>query len=182
MISGAGAPGYPTAGGRFPGGGAAAGSALLPYAIGLSAGFDILAGVFGSDAGEEAYGAAESRARLIRVEAEADAQRYAEQASDFKARQKLAYLKSGVQLSGSPLDVLDETARVSRENLSAIRARGEAQAQDTLSAGVDARMKGRAALIGGVMSAAKTGLTGAYTMYRNKKIAETPRNDTKVRY
>lgn len=93
---------------------------------GASAGLDLLGGLFGYFASEEAAGTAESRGRLIRAEAEADAQRYQEQARGFKATQKLAFLKAGVDLSGSPLDILDETARVASENISAIQARGAA--------------------------------------------------------
>lgn len=125
----------------------------LPAALlfaGASSSLDLLGGLFGYFAGKEASRAAESRARMVRLEADADAQRYSEQARGFKATQKLAFLKSGVQLSGSPLDILDETARVASENISAIRARGEAGAQDFKLQAAQARIQGRNALIGGI--------------------------------
>src|SRR3972149_4864410 len=105
------------------GGGGGGGAAAF---AGVSAGLEILSGGCGYLASEQAALIAESRGRLLRLEAEADVQRYSEQAQDFKARQKLKFLKSGVALSGSPLDILDETARVSQENISAIRARAAA--------------------------------------------------------
>lgn len=137
-----------------------AGAALA--IAGVSAGLDLMSGLFGYFAGQEAAGIAESKARMIRMEADADAQRYAEQARGFKASQKLAFLKSGVALSGSPLDILDETARVSAENLSAIRAGGEAKALDAEWEGAQARIGGRNALIGGITGAAKSIGWGLY--------------------
>lgn len=171
-----GAPDY--VGGSSP---APASSSGLGAAIAVSAGLDVLAGIFSYMAGDDMRGAAESRARMVRMEAEADAQRYAESAQDFKARQKLAFLKSGVALSGSPLDVLDESARVARENVSAIKARGEAQALDQENQGIGAQMQGRAALIGGISSAGKTAITGLYQMDKDRKTAETARNNTIIR-
>ena len=147
-------------------------------AVGASAGLDLLAGLFGFLGGQDGQAEANSRANMIRMEAEIDAQRFSEQAADFKARQKLAYLKSGVQLSGSPLDVLDETARVANENLSAIRARGKSEAFGMERAGLDVAQKGRAALIGGGFNAVKTVGLGMYKMKRDALTATTARNDT----
>lgn len=143
-----------------------------------SAGMDILAGLFSYMNGRNAQAMMDSRARMIRDEAEVDAQLYSEQAEGFKAKQKLAFLKSGVQLTGSPLDILDETARTARENISAIRARGRSDEFDAQMAGLEAAQQGRAALIGGGFSAAKTSLMGMYSINRNAKTATTPRNNT----
>lgn len=150
----------------------------LVAAAAVSGGLSILQGVFSYLEGTEMAGIAESRARVLRLEAETDAQRYAEQADQFKATQKLAYLKSGVELSGSPLDILDETARVSRENISAIRAGGEARAFEARLQGAEATSRGRAALIGGVFDAAKTGLLTYAQSRQNAQTATTPRNNT----
>ena len=120
---------------------------------------DIVGGLFGFMASKQAAAAAESRARMFLMEADADAQRYAESAKTFKSSQKLAFLKAGVQLSGSPLDILAETVRVADENISAIRARGRAQAMGAQNDATEARVSGRNALIGGIMGAAKTGFS-----------------------
>jgi len=133
-------------------------SGALATGFGVAgAGLDLLGGLFGLLAGEEFAGAAESRGRMLQLEAETDAQRFSEQARSFKARQKLGFLKSGVQLTGSPLAILDETMRVTQENISAIRAGGRARALGAEFEAVGARQRGRAALIGGVRGAA-TGL------------------------
>lgn len=134
---------------------------------GASAGLNLLSGLFGYMDAQDQAAQSESRGRLLRMEAEADAQRYAEQARGFKATQKLAYLKSGVTLEGSPLDILDETARVASENLSAMRARAQA-GQNAQNAEADAaRSRGRAALIGGIAGAASTAATASYKSQLN---------------
>lgn len=141
-------------------------SAALAFA-GASAGLNILGGLFGYLAAEDAASISESRGRLLLIEADADAERYAEQARGFKASQKLAFLKSGVTLEGSPLDILDETARVTSENLSAMRARATAQGLEADAQASALRDQGRAALIGGVAGAASSFASAAYKSGRN---------------
>ncbi len=118
-------------------------------AYGVSAGLDLLSGVFGYLASEEAASVARSRADLVRIEAEANAQRYAEQAAQFEAHEKVMYLASGVKLSGSPVDALATTARVASENMAAIRMAGEAGAQDDLTRASNDEAAGRATLVEG---------------------------------
>jgi hypothetical protein len=112
---------------------------------------------------------------MLRDEAEADAQRYAEQARGFKARQKLAYLKSGVRLTGSPLDVMDRDILTAQETMSAIRARGAGAAADRRIQAQGARGAGRAALIGGFTGAARTGLL-TYAATQGFQGLRIPRN------
>lgn len=134
---------------------------------GASAGLSILGGLFGYLEAQEAAEVSESRGRVLRMEADADAERYGEQAHQFKATQKLAFLKSGVTLSGSPLDILDETARVSQENINDIRARGEAQQADANTEASSFRAKGRAALLSGFTGAAQTAASASYASSKN---------------
>jgi hypothetical protein len=147
---------------------------------GASAGLSLLSGLFGYMAAEDAAEVAESRGRLLRVEAEADAERYAEQARGFKATQKLAYLKSGVELEGSPLDILDETARVASENISAMRARGQAQQIDAEAQAGALRGQGRAGLIGSVAGGISTLAQAGYRSSKNAP-TQTP-GDTGIGY
>lgn len=141
--------------------------------LGVAAGgLNLFAGLLGFMGGQEQAGIFESRARLLRAEAEADAQRFAEEARMFKKRQKLAFLKSGVDLTGSPLEILDETVRVSAENISAIRARGRAQALTETTRARVARAQGRGALISGFSSGAISAIRG---FQARKQIRETGR-------
>jgi hypothetical protein len=149
---------------------------FMAGAAGIGAFGSIMAGLFGYMAGENAAETYRSRARMIRAEAENEAQRYQERAEQFRATQAVAYLKSGVELSGSPLDVLDETIRVGRENASAIRSGGQARALDAEFGGEQASTAGRNALVSGVTGAAKTAAYGAYSIYRNKEAAKGRNN------
>lgn len=118
-------------------------------AFAFSAGLDAVSGVFGYLTALNAQSMADSRASMMRNEAEANAQRYAEQASADNAQRKVMYLSSGVTLSGSPIDVLDTQARLASENMAAIRANGEIQAFDEEQRGEAAMVQGRNALVGG---------------------------------
>jgi len=99
-----------------------------------------------------------SQAELLRIENNAAAGRYEREAKGFKAEQSVQFLKSGVKLTGSPLDILDETSRIASENVSAIRASGEAGATSLEMQAVNAAATGRRALIGGFANAASAGL------------------------
>lgn len=142
-----------------PGSGLSAGAGF-----GIAAGFmDILGGLFGYFSSLQAGRAAQSKARLIRAEAEYDAIRYGEKARNFKASQTQAYLKSGVKIEGSPLDILDETSRVAQENMNAIRARGAAQGGEYESQASALRNQGRGALISGISSGVRSAwMSGAF--------------------
>ena len=121
---------------------------------GSTAGLNLLEGIFGMNAADAQAGSLRSQLSLVRAESEADIVRYAESASDFRAKQKLAYLKSGVTLEGSPLEILDETVRVSSENISAMRAKTTADILSAESKISALRGQGRAALVGGISKAA----------------------------
>lgn len=126
----------------------------------VSAGLDLMSGVFGFLAAQQNASIARSRADLVRIEAEANAQRYAEQAAQFEAHEKVMYLASGVKLAGSPVAALATTARVANENIAAIRMQGEADATAIETGAVNDENKGRAALVGGFGAAAGMGLRG----------------------
>lgn len=136
-----------------------AGAALL--FAGASSALDLMGGLFGYLASGDQAAIADSRARMIRMEAEADAQRYAEQAESVSAQGRVNYLKSGVLLTGSPLDVLDHDMLVARENISAIRSGGEVRALDQELEATQIRNAGRMALINGITgSLGKVGSAG----------------------
>lgn len=128
--------------------------------LGTTAGLEVVSGLFDMGAAEDTASSLRAEAALVRAETNAETDRYALSAARFKASQKLAYLKSGVKLEGSPLDILDETARVARENISAMKARGRAEASALTGKARQTQAAGRAAFIGGLTSAA-----GLYAKY-----------------
>ena len=124
----------------------------------VSAGLDLISGVFGYLSSLNASSIASSRGQMIINEANANAQRYAEKAAADQAQQKAMFLASGVTLQGSPLDVLDTSARLAKENIDSIMMSGAAEALDQNQQGGNALTQGRNAIIGGV--AAATGVVG----------------------
>ena len=126
----------------------------------VSAGLDLMSGVFGFLAAQQNAAAARSRADLVRIEAEANAQRYAEQAAQFEAHEKVMYIASGVKLAGSPVAALATTARVANENIAAIKMQGEADAVAVETGAVNAENRGRSALVSGFGQAGALGLKG----------------------
>lgn len=127
-------------------------------AYGVSAGLDLVSGVFGYLTSLNAASIARSEADMARTEAEANAQRYAEQAAQFEAHEKVMYLSSGVTLAGSPVDALATEARLASENEAAIRMGGEQTALKDETLAVNEENQGRAAIVGGFDRAAGMGL------------------------
>lgn len=116
---------------------------------GVSAGLDALSGVFGYLTSLENAQIARSNADMLRMEAEANAQRYEEQAQQQEAHEKVMYLASGVTLAGSPVDALATSARIAHENVQAILMGGESQAANAEVHGVNSSMEGEASLVSG---------------------------------
>lgn len=108
-------------------------------------------------AAEEAAAAAAEQSRL---EAEDQARAAEREAKKLKARQLVGFLKSGVQLEGTPLQVLEETERLGEEDLAALRRRSEAQQRQFLlqgqARGAAAAATGRARLFSGIGSGLST--------------------------
>lgn len=105
------------------------------------------------------------QSRLAQEEALADAKRQADEGRQFIKNQKLAFLKNGVTLAGSPLLVLEETTRIKQEEVNATVRRGNAQSRFYAAQADIARRGGRASLIsgigGGVASAGSMFASGA---------------------
>jgi len=118
-----------------------------------SAVFSLFQGLMGAAAASNKASFERLRGRMLRREAMAAADRYAEEAKAFHSKQATAFTKAGVRLEGSPLAVLDETILVSRENISAIRAGARVEELDAGTRAANALNKGRTALISGIFGA-----------------------------
>jgi hypothetical protein len=127
----------------------------------VTAGLNLLSGVVGYLASQQASSMYQSRADMLRTEAEAQAQRYSEQAAQFQAQEKVMYLASGVKLAGSPVDALATSARIANANMQAILMQGDVEAMNDETKGANAEMAGGNALITGFDKAAKS-LSAAY--------------------
>ena len=125
----------------------------------LSIGAQVFSGIQASKAAKREASFQRQQATLAQQESEIEAERVELENRKFKKRQKIAFLKSGVTLLGSPLLVLDETERESQKQVQSILRRGTAQFRLGLQRADITRRRGRAALIGGIAGAASTALS-----------------------
>lgn len=135
-------------------------TALIAAAV-VSAGASVAGGISANNAAKREAGLLNDQAGLAQNEAQAEAQRRANEVRKFQRTQKLAFLKNGVTLEGSPLLVLDDTIREGQQEVDAIVNRGTATARYYRESAAITKNKGRAALIGGIGSAASS-MIGAY--------------------
>ena len=117
--------------------------------------------------GAEAQKAAKTESRALRgqaalalSESDREAVQLQERNEEFEQRQRLSFLKSGVRLEGTPLEVLAETKRAGEEEVESIRESGVAQAGLFRSRGQILERRGRAAFIGSLGQASTSGAQG----------------------
>jgi hypothetical protein len=128
-----------------------------------TAGLDLVSGVFGYLAAQDASSIANSRADMIRTEALANADRYSQRAAQMEAHEKVMYLASGIKLAGSPVDALATQANITSQNINAILMQGDEQAIDEQIQGVNDQLKGRDALLKGFDSGLGAAVKGYST-------------------
>lgn len=97
---------------------------------------------------------------LAKQEADEEAQRTAKEQKRFRALKKVAYLKNGVRLTGSPILSLENDAAEQKKEVDAIKRRGSAQQNLYNQRASNTRRSGRAALIGGLTGGLNTAATG----------------------
>lgn len=121
-------------------------STALIAASAISTGAQLIGGV-------QASRESKRQAARARAEAEERARESERETRRLRARQVTGFLKSGVLLEGTPLEVLEETELLGAEDAAAIRAGGQARARQL-------RAEGRSRLIGGIGGAAGSAFTG----------------------
>ncbi len=107
------------------------------------------------------------QARIQQEEANEEAARLDKKNRKFLAHQSLMYVKSGVTLAGSPLDILKETRDESAKESASVRKRGKAQFQLGLKKADRLASAGRGAFIGGLFGGLSTAGTGAYEIFKS---------------
>jgi len=142
---------------------AAVGTASTIFST-LSAASSFLGGIKANTAAKNQAVTAQAEANLKAEETARAGVREAKfvgaEARSIQRRQKLAYLKSGVDLEGSPLLVMEATRRAGLDNVEeTLRAGGlsaGAQIQEGRSRATALRSSGRAAFMSGLGNAAGT--------------------------
>lgn len=130
-----------------------------PVTIGLlaiAAGGSIYSGMQQNAAAKRTAGLQEEQARLALQESKSNAEVEAYNQNVMLNKQKLAFIKSGVSLEGSPLDVLENTRQWGQKSVDAILKGGVAQYNYGMASASNTKASGRAALIGGYTQAAGT--------------------------
>jgi hypothetical protein len=133
-------------------------TALITAAV-VAAGASIAGGVSAQRSANQEAKLQREQGGIANAEAQRQAAIRAEEVRKFSKVQKLAFLKSGVTLEGSPLLTLDETLTQGQEEVDAISRSGASQYNLAQKQARITQNKGRAALIGGIGNAAGAGLT-----------------------
>lgn len=124
------------------------------------------------DAGEAQKAAADYNAKVLEAQAQSEREAAAfeetqqrEKAAKMRARQRVAYLASGVDLSeGTPLEVLGQQAGEMEMDALTIRYNGEIKAKQSESQAAIYRMQGAQAKKAGYTNAGSSLLTGVGSM------------------
>lgn len=127
-------------------------------AASVAAGGKIMGGMSERDAQKHQAGLLEDQARLSQAEANAQAKKRALEVRRFAANQKVAFLKNGVTLEGSPLIALEDTYTLGQEEVNSITERGNAQSNLYWRQAQQAKKQGRAAMVGGLAGAGSTAI------------------------
>lgn len=119
----------------------------------MAVGGTLLAGYNAKQAARREASALEAQGLMLRDEYAKEAQNRANEVRKFKAKQKLAFLSNGVQITGTPQLVLDETTREGQDEVNALTKRGNAYADLAYRKAGIMRDEGRSAFIGSIFSA-----------------------------
>jgi len=122
----------------------------------VTAGLQIIQGLEAQKATKTEGKALRNQGAVALRESEREAARLQETNEDFEQKQRLSFLKSGVKLEGTPLDVLAETQRVGAEEVTAVREAGVARAGLFRSKARVTERGGRASFLGSLASASAT--------------------------
>lgn len=173
LLGAAATKGVAATGGLLGSGGALFGIKGLT-ASALSTGASVLGGISSIAGGASANAEAKRQAQLATFQAQEqgkeaarlaqrDATLIAEEADSTRRRQKVAYMKSGVTLEGSPLLVMEGTRARGQQNVEEALQAGGAGVGAAMTEGriraQNVRAQGRQAFI--------SGLTGAASMFKS---------------
>jgi hypothetical protein len=119
------------------------------------------AGIQQSNAADYSASVSEQAARAAKDKAQYDENKHREMVRQIISSQNALYGKSGVDMTGSPLLTLEDTAGQGELDALAIRHGGDVEAARQRSAAALAEMKGDSAFTSGLIGAGSSLLTGA---------------------
>ncbi len=122
----------------------------------MQGGSQILGGVMSYQSAQDQADMERSYAELQRAEAYREAKRIESEGNRFAQTQKMAYVGSGVQFSGSATVTIAQTKKWAKAEADAMRSRGEAMLAYGYRSADIMENRGTAALASGVMGAMST--------------------------
>ncbi len=143
-------------------------TATLLVATLVAAGGSVYSGIQQQKAAEASADTAEEAAAATREKAAYDEKMHREKMQKILSSQQAAYGTSGVTTEGSPLLVMEDTARQGELDALAIRYGGDVEAAQKRSAANLYRMQGNTAMTSGIIGAGSSLLSGATKYYDNK--------------
>jgi hypothetical protein len=146
---------------------------LLPYFAAAGGVMQAMGAIQQGNAAEAAgdYNAqiAEQNAILARQQAAEEERRFRVESTKRLGAMRAAYSASGVTLEGSPMDVLEESMRISELDALTIRQGGRASEAAYRQEAQLSRMQGRAGQQAGQLSAAAELLRGGSSYYQMRR-------------
>ena len=130
--------------------------AILIVATVASAGAQIAGGISAKKASDKQAEAERRQGILALQEAEEQAERERIEGDRFRARQKMMFIASGVDLAGSPLLVLEDTRIEIEKRVESILRRGRAEESFFKQTAESTTARGKAALVQGLGGAFQT--------------------------
>lgn len=119
----------------------------------LSAGLKVFGAISAASSAKSQSAAADAAARQAEIEAKERAAAEERENKKLKARQLVGFLRSGVQLEGTPLEVLEETELLGEQDIAAIERAGAAQAAGYRSKASTLKSTARSQLLSGLVGA-----------------------------
>ena len=126
----------------------------------VSAGTQILGGIAAANQASFEADVAKGNAQIAKQQAAMEAERLRRDTQRRLGATKAAFGASGVTLAGAPIEVIADQASVGEEDAQLILFGGQAKSRQELANAAGAKSRGQQSLIGGLGSAAGTGLTG----------------------
>lgn len=126
---------------------------LLASSMLTNAVVSITSGLADNSAAQARAEAEEAQADLMAIEADYEADRIREKARKIKAKQKMMFIKNGVQIGGTPLLILEETEREGEAEAQAMHRRGVSLKTKGYAEASATRITGTNRLVGGLTDA-----------------------------
>lgn len=133
-------------------------AAVVGTGVGIAG--QVSAGVAARDAGDIASAQAKDDAAYVRDITKEEVRKFRRQADKFQSTQKSAIGGSGLRMSGSALQLLQETELEIERDIKSIQEAGEQRAEGIEAQGDIYKIQGQAALTAGIIGAGSTLLSG----------------------